>query len=94
AVLARGIACMLAGYALTRTAGDAVVAALLATGAAFLSLALSDAIILFSGAARYLVPGFGGGHPVFTLLGVPALASVAGSLLALSPARRAAPRRE
>lgn len=94
ALFARGVACLLAGYVLTRTATDAVVAVLLATLASFLSLALSDAIILFSGAARYLVPSFGGGHPVFAQLGLPPLASVAGSLLALTLAHRPAPWRE
>jgi hypothetical protein len=94
ALFARGAACTLAGYALTQAPTDALVAALLATLASFLSLALSDAIILFFGAARYLVPGFGSGHPVFTLLGVPALASAAGSFLALTLARQTAPQRK
>ena len=95
ALFARGIACMVAGYALTRAPTDAIVAALLAILASFLSLlALSDFGVIVGGAAVVFMPSFVVGGFVFAAAGLPPLASGAGSLLALSLAPRAAPRRK
>jgi hypothetical protein len=94
-MVARAAICMLAGYAATRSTAGVVLTPLVITGAAFVSLALSDAVILFSGAGQELPKGFAHGAAAFAfgLLGLPALAGVAGSVVALARMRPAAPRK-
>ncbi len=81
ALIARTAACLLAGYFATRTAADVAITALLVFIAAFLSLAVSDAVTLF--AHPPIARGFSGVGPLIARVAVPVAASAAGSILAL-----------
>ncbi len=81
ALVARVVVCLLAAYSSAERPADAGILPVLAFLAAFLSLALSDAVILFSGVR--LDTGFSGWGTAAGRLAVPAVASAAGAILAL-----------
>ncbi|HEX6747044.1 MAG TPA: hypothetical protein VF092_07070 [Longimicrobium sp.] len=82
ALMARAAVSAIGAYSSAERVADAGILPILALFAAFFSLAISDAVILFSGVR--LDPGFVGAGPFITRLAVPAAASAAGAILALA----------
>lgn len=91
-LFARGLVCTLAGYAITRRkTDDLFVAPILVCGAEFISLSISDFVILLAGARGAPAPRVSFEYFVFGTMGLPAIASLVGAGVALVLARRAAP---
>jgi hypothetical protein len=82
ALATRAVVCAIAGHQSARRRADAAVLPVLAFLAAFLSVAITDAVILASGVR--LDTGFVGAGALVTRLVVPAAASAAGAVLALA----------
>ena len=95
AIFARAVSCVLAGYAITqRKSDDAFVAPFLVNGAAFVSVSISDAVIIFTNASRWFVTGFSANHLALILsMALPAVASLVGAGLSLVLTRIRAPQR-